>query len=394
MDDFVYNITKTDNDISITNLGDGLGEFIPGPMVIDNVNNKLLVAVTEPTTKKPGLLLCNLDGSSCIHRDISAGQGSNSGYYPSLTIDTVNSKILVVTLKAVDPGFLSLFRCNMDGTGCTHTDISAEQNFSFDSVPDIKIDTVNSKILVATYVWYNPYDPVWLGKPGLFRCNLDGSGCTHTDISAGLEGTNTGHVTSMTIDYSNSKILVISRNEANDHKPVLFRCNLDGTGCTNTDLSFGQERAMLLSSKIIIDSTNSKILVVANVSDADLFTGNYRPGLIRCDLDTISNCSFTDLTGIDHSVGDPEIMIDSVNSKLLVVTSNPDDTFRPYLMRCTLTGSGCSYTDVSPAGSIGWQYNNPKIAIDSLNSRILIVTSKGGTDYKPHLYRVYRDYVD
>jgi hypothetical protein len=43
--------------------------------------------------------------------DISAGQGIYTGYTPSAVIDSVNSKLLVVTYNGANSGKPSLFRC-------------------------------------------------------------------------------------------------------------------------------------------------------------------------------------------------------------------------------------------------------------------------------------------
>lgn len=49
-----------------------------------------------------------------------------------------------------------------------------------------------------------------------------------------------------------------------DDKPVLFRCNLDGTECTHDDISAGQPEYCALGPSAVIDSANRRLLVVAD----------------------------------------------------------------------------------------------------------------------------------
>jgi hypothetical protein len=72
--------------------------------VIDAAGGKLLVATQNSAkAEKPALFRCNLDGTGCTYRDISAGQGRESGRSPVALIDTANRKLLVVTTQTV-PG--------------------------------------------------------------------------------------------------------------------------------------------------------------------------------------------------------------------------------------------------------------------------------------------------
>jgi hypothetical protein len=147
-------------------------------------------------------------------------------------IDSTNGKLLVVA-NSGGPG---LFRCNLDGTGCSFTNISAGQVGDTGNYPSAVIDSVNGKLLAATTNRVNAS-----GAPALFRCNLDGTGCTYTDISAGrADG---GWRPSAVIDSANGKLLVVGQDETlalSAAAPALFRCNLDGTGCTYVDISVGQ----------------------------------------------------------------------------------------------------------------------------------------------------------
>jgi hypothetical protein len=66
--------------------------------VIDKVRGKLLVvAENGASSSTPVLFECNLDGSTCTNRDLSAGQGPNSGLTPSVVIDPASATLLAVT---------------------------------------------------------------------------------------------------------------------------------------------------------------------------------------------------------------------------------------------------------------------------------------------------------
>ncbi len=326
--------------------------------------------------------------ATLTHTDISTGQGSNSGYNPDIVIDTVNSKLLVVTENRDNNTKLSLFRCDLDGTDCTHTDISAGQGTYSGEVPSIAIDTGNSKLVAITQNSNNN------DHPALFRCDLDGSNCTYTDIAAG-QGTLSGITPSVAIDTHNSKILAVTKNGENSYKPALFRCDLDGSNCTYTDISSGQgmnsgeDPVIIFDSETVSASTN--ILVI---TDNVILTGV--PGLFKCDL-SVSSCGHTNLAsglGLGNWVSrTPSAAIDHVNSKLLVVTKNDDNSSKLALFRCDTDGTNCTYTDISTSqGSNSGQ--NPSLAIDTTNSKLLVATQNGANNEKLSLFRCDLDGTD
>jgi hypothetical protein len=179
--------------------------------LIDSTNDKLLVVTNNGANwDRAALFRCNLDGTGCTYTDISAGQGPVSPLSASAVIYITKRKLLVITAVG------ALFRCNLDGTGCTYTDISAGQGVLSGFNPSAVIDSTNGKLLVVTTNFRNSL------KLGLFRCNLDGTGCTYTDISAG-QGVFSGFYPSAVIDTANGKLLVATKNGANANKPALFQ---------------------------------------------------------------------------------------------------------------------------------------------------------------------------
>ncbi|TGK95856.1 fibronectin type III [Leptospira brenneri] len=226
---------------------------------LTDYSNQLLLEITC-FSRKPALFKCNLDGTNCTFHDISAGAGTNSCSNPNSVIDYRNQKLLTVTSdNSIVSSRISLFRCNIDGTNCNYIDISAGQGSGSGTNPIILIDNQNSKILaISQSVTFN-------NKLSLFRCNLDGTNCTYVDISAG-QPTNSSINPSATIDYIEGKLLVATLNSANNGKPSLYRCNLDGTGCTHTDISSGQGQNSGGRPNIIINSITGKLMILTSNS--------------------------------------------------------------------------------------------------------------------------------
>ncbi|MCW7491242.1 chitobiase/beta-hexosaminidase C-terminal domain-containing protein [Leptospira sp. 2 VSF19] len=359
--------------------GQGTGSGLDSSIVIDPVNGKLLVVTRNgANSNKPSLFRCNLDGTVCTHTDISAGQGTSSGQNPGVVLDSVNGKLLVVTWNYGNGSKLSLFRCNLDGTSCTHTDLSAVtgQGYSSGQYPSVALDFANKKLLVVTRNGTN------IQKPSLFRCNLDGTACTHTDLSVG-QGYGSGYFSSVVVDPFNGKLLVVTMNGANSNKPSLFRCNLDGTVCTHTDISAGQGTDSGSNPRVVLDTVNGKLLVV---------TWNYGNGsklsLFRCNLDGTS-CAHTDLSAVtgqgNGSGQNPSVALDIANGKLLVVTMNGANSNKPSLFRCNLDGTACSHTDISSGQGQNSGYL-PSTVLNPANGKLLVVTQNVANSGKPSLF--------
>ncbi|MCW7468195.1 chitobiase/beta-hexosaminidase C-terminal domain-containing protein [Leptospira kanakyensis] len=312
------NATGTYVDISA---GQGTESGVKPILLIDQVNRKILVVtINKANNSKPSLYRCNLDGTSCVHTDISSGQGGDAAdVSASAVIDHFNGKLLVVAPNGANDRKLSLYRCNLDGTSCTHTDLTSGLGNLYGVIPSAVIDQVNRKILVVMISGDQ-------ARPSLIRCNLDGTTCTHTDISAG-QGNQVGFYPVAVIDQFNGKLLVVTQNVANNHKPSLFRCNLDGNSCTHTDISAGQGAETGSHPSVVIDEVNRKLLVVATYGSNDI-----KIGLFRCNLDG------TSIVYRDISAGQgvnsgflPFVAIDYINGKMLVATQNYENAGKPSL---------------------------------------------------------------
>ncbi|EMJ88704.1 chitobiase/beta-hexosaminidase C-terminal domain-containing protein [Leptospira meyeri] len=348
---------------------------------IDSINQKILVVTTNDANDgKPGLFRCDFDGSNCSHTDLSAGQGSNSGRYPNAVIDYTNQKLLVVTRNVSNNSKPSLFRCNLDGTSCTHSDISAGQGtysageaIQHTTGPKIVIDNFNQKLLVVSANDANS------GKLSLFRCEFDGSNCSHTDISAG-QGANSGKFLNLLIDQTNRKLLSFTTNEANGGKTSLYRCNLDGSNCIHIDISSGYVGYFPSPN---IDYTNMKLIVATQRGST---TGG-APSLIRCNLDG-TNCSNTDIAAtpnLNQSYRYIGSTLDMNNGKVLVAINDLQNSYKPKLIRCDLAGTNCSYKDIS-AGQGMYSGTFPVVLINQYTGKLFVVTQNGANSRKPSLF--------
>ena len=332
---------------------------------------------TDPTTFDH----CGADTSgvcehrAATHRDVSAGTLENSGRFPSVVVDKAGGKVLVVTEDQSNGQRLALFRCNIDGTGCAYSDISAGQGLLSGRTPSAVIDEANQRLLVATFNGANAH------KPGLFRCALDGTGCTYVDISAG-QGAFSGGSPVALIDTLAQKLLVVASNMKH---PGLFRCELDGSACSYRLLS--QTDVSDYAPSAAIDRVSGKLLVaITNLSN-----GN-RPGLYRCELDG-TGCSYADISarqGTDSGLG-PSLAIDPSSNKLVVATVNGANAYKPALFECAVDGTGCRYTDIS-AGQGAYSGSSIPVtatsaAIDVATRSVFVATTNGANDGKPGLFK-------
>jgi len=333
-------------------------------LALDAENAKLLIATrNESNGNRPSLFRCNLDGSSCTHVDISAGRPAESGYTPVALVDASAHKLLVVTNDAANGSRLSLFRCNLDGSACSHTDLSAGQGEKSGSGPRTLIDEASGKLLVLTHNGANE------DKPSLFRCNLDGTACEHKDLSAG-QGTFSGLSGSLAIDSGAGKLLAVTGG--GNHKPGLFRSGLDGSSPVFSDLSAGEGASTAYGVTVaLVDAAAQKLLVVTrNLASGD------RPSLFRSALDGSGSVhvNLTDVgAGLTAGPDGLTALVDPVHQKLLVITAALSNGGKPSLFRCALDGSGCEFSDLS-GGQSGPSGANPSALLSPQGN--LIVASE------------------
>jgi hypothetical protein len=288
--------------------------------VIDTVNGKLLIVVTklsaDPVRRgELALYRCNLDGGACAYADISMDAGGFSGTEPVALVDTVSKKLLVVATNSNNFSHPSLTRCALDGTGCTLKDLYPDGGSTSGLGPTAVIDDARQRLIVVTFNTSGPS-----GRPTLFACNLDGTGCVPADLTKG----DAGVFSSVTV--ANGSALVMTQNYW--HDPVLLLCKEDGTSCSHVDPGGGRDTANNASS--VVDTASGKLLVATR---RDLDSGASTAGLFRCNLDA-GACSFLDISdGHDIAIDSrPSAALDSVNRKLFVINVTSSDTLGLFLV--------------------------------------------------------------
>jgi hypothetical protein len=247
------------------------------------------------------MVRCDPRTAACTFAGISAGQTTASLLHTAL-IDERAAKLLV--LATDEPFTPALYRCNLDGTACTHTTLS-----SHDAIlpPTAVIDAVGQKLLVLLEDDAN-------GQMAVLRCGLDGSACTFADLAGGL-GSAIYSDPSAVIDATNNKLLAVPIAQTDGGAgPSLFRCNVDGTACEYVDISIGRPYttgSMLLppTPSAVIDAANGKLLVVGCYDSM--------PGLVRCALDG-TGCTYV-ARSMTSQFANPSAVIDPADARLLTV---------------------------------------------------------------------------
>lgn len=256
--------TTTQPGTSATNMVELTGVVVASDqfnLLNDTINDKYLII--SVISSKLTLYRCNKNDFQCSQHDISANQPDSSASKPSTVIDTLNHKLLVTAQNFANNNKLSLYRCNLDGTNCSHSDISAGQGSNSGTYPSTILDPINSKILTVTTNGNNN------NKLSLFKCNLDGRNCSHSDISAG-QGTNSGYYPKALLNIQNNKLFIIAQNV---NSLGMYQCNMEGIECTHSDIKFGSP--YVSAPDATIDFKNQKIFITAGEEPSVLRICNF-----------------------------------------------------------------------------------------------------------------------
>ncbi len=320
-------------------------------ILVDADNAALLVVGDGPSFRR-----CNHDGTACTAHALDAGRGAST----SAVIDPFAKKLLVVTNDYAwttggppdeADAKLSLHRCALDGSGCTWTDVSAGRA-GLRTPPTALVDSANQKLVIG--FCDGPAGGVERA-PAIHRCDLDGGNCARVALTA-TSGSDACASSSMVIDDAASKLLFVAREGAHG-RVMLHRCNVDGTGCTHTELAAAPSGDLL---NAVIDSTNQKLLVT------DDAPGSKPVALIRCNLDGTS-CERRSLDGLS---GHSRPMV--VQDELVIGLGTPGG---PYLVRCNLDGTSCTSKRLDLGLSPGGRSQLPAaIAFDAAHDMFLVGT--------------------
>lgn len=303
---------------------------MPEPIVLLDGTSLLVVGMDEAktSTRIPVLLRCQLDGSGCTYTDISVGVSTAVQWRLGAAIDAANKKLIVVSDRDTSSYTPRLFRCNLDGTGCTTTllPILPVGGVSEDCDIPVLVDEANGKLLV---VKNNNANHLYL-----YRCNLDGTGC----VTGGLSGPSIGRCSRALLH--DSKLLVV--RPSNPAQPTLFRCGLDGSGCAQDTISTKTTSQI----SVALDAANGKIVMVSHATNDTFLSFD------RCNLDG-TGCAGGPLGLPDalNNVRDPHLVLDPVHKKLFAFYFGGDA--RANFARCELDGTKCANVVLTPTQNIG-----------------------------------------
>jgi len=293
----------------LSSVTSGVSALLGPSAAIDIVNQKLLIAGsvhdTAPSTY-PVVIQTGLDGTSAALRDVSIGDRNYT--QASLAIDVANKKMLVVTENtngAFNSYKSSLFQCNLDGTSCTFRDLSAGTSEMNPTFPSVAVDDASGNFLVAVNDNNNAIllvCPIASGacvgdgagtiltaptllldhtnnkaiivstdssnEPLFIRCAINGTGCaTFHPAAATSAPAAIAMRAAGAIDAVDGKLIILTSAQSGASQS-LFRCNLsDGMGCTYTDVSSGSYTGAAAVS-VTVDPESGQILGLAQATNA------------------------------------------------------------------------------------------------------------------------------
>ena len=353
------------------------------------------------------------------------GESFNSGLNPSIGIMDSNLKFYVALKDASNSSKLGMYSCDLSGANCLKmSKTSLLLDIYNGSRPKLAIDQDTNSIFVtttnstfATVVWkinnnltidsrstnikdganilynfdydmYNPYPANVIVNGNLINLYDNSAGTTFFqsiypdlfiyDFPSAVRdyGLQNYAVGSRGFLYNNSdnylyKALTVGADlflSSNTlYYPVIEKIDTNGNSVGSLEI-FSHLGG--LTPDLGIDTINNKII---------LLTANYSlggiPFIFRCDLTAFiaSSCTEHDISsGMPSSTYFPKLNIDLVNQKLLVLAYNGDIL---YLYHCNLDATNCKVTPISGTKSIltSSDEHNFDSIIDTVNNRLLVV---------------------
>jgi hypothetical protein len=251
------------------------------------------------------------DGSSLIN---PTNVANDTGLYPNAVYDSINKKVIVMTyshiftavngypqtyiinpysagkiqLDTINNKFIGvylsheIFKCNLDLTGCsTNLNLGTLVNGNpvyisngLQTDYDFVVDPTSNKIIVAvaSSVSANGANS---NVPELFICDIALTSCIRktlnsnnytayiNDLQTMYYNTAASSKMRVVVDPYNHKILTFVYDPSQNYSTILYRCNMDGTGCTSRNLT-GWLTINVGSSmaRPFIDTVNKKVRIV------------------------------------------------------------------------------------------------------------------------------------
>jgi hypothetical protein len=340
-------------------------------IALDEKNGRIVIAGAEEGTGKLTLALCDKQLGTCTGRDASLGAANNAAIDPTLLVDSVNDRLVVVRqdLSGGGQGILSYTSCSLDGTSCGAKAINAGATNLYG--PHAVLDP--GKLLYAAVT-----NGAASGKLGLLRCGLDGNGCVFKDIGTATGAANfTGGNPTVMIDPANQKV-VITTNDSSVYLLHLWRCDLQGDNCVRTDAHAGQPNSSCDFPRSTFDATTGQVLTVTRNTIDPV---NKQASLFRCDAKT-AVCAHANVTAGQQKVPAAKPSVGVFGGTLFFLT-RPETVAQPWLFRCKVDGTGCAKYDLSPTtNGFGDQHS---LVVDPKTGRVY-AAAYNSTTKKTHLF--------
>ncbi len=257
-----------------------------------------------------------------------------------------------------------VFRCELDGTACTFTSFSSPVGYA-----SITVEPVTRAIYVGAAPWSFG---AARGTPVLFRCELDMSGCTKAragSATADVEGAAwNGRVA---IDASAKKVVFAARDMWTQAFPRVFRCELDLTGCTTERLfPTGSGVTANAISPGVFDPASGKTLFGFGMGN------DWSAGVLVCG--GAGSCDYRTAgwnAGRLRSSGQrATLALDGEAGKLFVASQDGANDHRLGLLRCRTDGTGCVALEGTP-GARARSGASPSAVVDAANGRVLVAVT-------------------
>ena len=223
------------------------GRFSTRPLAtLDGESGAALVVLPGAGVSSQSLHRCPLDGSPCSSPSPLPASGA-----AAIAVDTHRDKLLV----AIDT--FSVVRCNLDGTGCVQHDIAGGAAGGWRS-PKILVDVEGVHLVTATGAFSESGDSAGIAA---FRCAPDMTGCTRRDLGLGAGA---HRIRSFSAGLSADELLVATEDTYRLRKATAYRCQRDGSGCLEIDMSAGQPPTSGACPTVLVDPVARRLLVVTS----------------------------------------------------------------------------------------------------------------------------------
>ncbi len=271
----------------------GINFSFPTAAVLDNNNNRLLVADAAPNNA--AIVEEDLaTGNRNLISDLNTGSGTNLNFPSGLALDSGNNRVLVT-----DSGSAALIAVDLStGNRTVISDSSTGSGIDFVVPQDLVLDSDNNRVLVSD------------GSTAVIAVDLaTGNRTVISDSSTG-SGIDFGFLHGLVLDSDNNRILVSDEG-------IISIVAVDlatGDRTVISGSSTGSGTNFISPFSIVLDGNNNRVLVTDIILNAivavDLATGNRT-------VISGENTSF----GFNFSFP-TDLVLDSNNNRLLVIDAD------------------------------------------------------------------------